>query len=136
MNSPRVFYPEPSEANDSWFDFNKIAIKVARLTPRIIVAGAVGYYVLGYAYMNGYMADIDKFAMLVMSKYLSMGYMAIGALMPTVQWYAAWGVRVSCGLAAGLAYDVMERVVISSGSFFAPDELSNVMPSIPLANLV
>lgn len=106
---------------EQWFNCQDIATKLARWTPRILIAGAAGYYVLGYAYSEGWMAAIDQIAMKIM-RYYEMGYIAIGALMPNVQWYAAWGVRITAAFVAGLAYDLMERVFIASIPFFAPEE--------------
>lgn len=113
--------------------FVRTGVAVARLTPRIAVAGLAGFYILGYAYANGWMAAIDQLAMKVMRHY-NMGYVAIGALMPTVQWYAAWGVRVSAALAAGLAYDLLERVVILAASYFTSSHKSErAVPVLPPA---
>lgn len=101
--------------------FVKLSIQLGRLTPRIAVAALAGFYVLGYAYANGWMMAIDQIAINIMRNHLEMGYIAIGAIMPTVQWYMAWGVRAVAALAAGLYYDLMERVLIISVSFFTPD---------------
>ena len=105
---------------DSCLPFKNLAWKAARLTPRLVIGGLVVYYILGYAYMNGWMTAIDQIAMQVMRHY-DMGYIVIGALMPQVQWYAAKGVQVAGGFAAALAYDLSERVVLCSIPFFTPE---------------
>ena len=76
-------------------------------TPRAIAVAVGGYYGLGIAYELGLMALIDKIAIQIIGHFL--GYAGIGALMPTVQWYSAWGVRIGIGLGAGLLYDLAER---------------------------
>ncbi len=77
-------------------------------TPRAIVMLTAGYYGLGIAYELGLMAAIDQVAMQIL-KHL-FGYVGIGAMMPTVQWYSAWGVRIALAIAAGLLYDLAERL--------------------------
>lgn len=125
---------ETNPPKDQWFDFDfkEFAFKAARFTPRLLIAGVTAYYILGYAYTEGWMAAIDKIAMKIMQHY-KMGYSAIGALMPTIQWYAAWGVRITAGALAGLAYDLMERIIICSVPFFAPDE-SAASKTLPVIN--
>ncbi len=76
-------------------------------TPRAISVAIGGYYGLGIAYDFGLMALIDKIAIQVI-KHFS-GYAGIGALMPSVQWHAAWAVRVVIGISAGALYDIIER---------------------------
>lgn len=110
------------------FSFKSLACKTARLTPRLVIGGLAGYYILGYAYMNGWMAAIDQFVMQLMRDH-GMGYIAIGALMPQVQWWASRGVQVSGAFIAALAYDLAERVMIYSISFFNPEPLqANILP--------
>lgn len=58
-------------------------------TPRVIVAAIAGYYSLGIAYEMGIMAAIDQVAISVLKD--SVGYAGLGAVMPTFQWYSAWG---------------------------------------------
>lgn len=100
--------------------FVKAGVRLGRITPRIAVAALTGFYILGYAYANGWMMAIDQIAIKVMRHY-DMGYIAIGAIMPTIQWYAAWSVRLVAGLIAGLTYDFLERILMISFSFFTPD---------------
>jgi hypothetical protein len=89
------------------------AISIAfRWTPRTIVAGLGGYYSLGIAYEHGIMAFIDRLAIAVLRK--NMGYVAIGAFMPTLQWYSAWAVRLTAAIMTGLLYDLTERVAIAA----------------------
>lgn len=87
---------------------------ILKWTPRAIVAGFTGYYSLGIAYDIGLMAAIDRIAIRIL-RYL-LGYVGIGALMPTIQWYAAWGVRMVTALGAGLTYDFIERILRSAFS--------------------
>lgn len=77
--------------------------------PRVLIVGFAGYYSLGVAYHWGVMAAIDRIAMDILVH--QVGYAGIGAIMPTFQWYAAWGVRITVGLAAGVVYDVFARVI-------------------------
>lgn len=53
------------------------------------------------------MAAIDKIAIGILKK--SVGYVGIGALMPTVQWYSSIGVRITMAAAGSLAYDLCLR---------------------------
>jgi hypothetical protein len=90
-------------------DFSKWFQFALKWTPRTIVAGLAGYYCLGVAYEMGIMANIDRIAMRVLRP--SMGYMGMAVFMPTFQWYSAWGVRITAALAAGLLYDLTERLL-------------------------
>lgn len=81
-----------------------------RWAPRAIVAGFVGYYSLGFAYERGVMAAIDRVAIPILLQ--TLGYAGIGAFMPTFQWYSALTVRLIAALAAGILYDLAERVVL------------------------
>lgn len=92
----------PSDLGDVF----KFALK---WTPRAIVAGAAGYYCLGIAYDMGVMAAIDRTAIRILRP--SLGYIGMAAFMPTFQWYAAWGLRTVAAIAAGLLYDLAERVL-------------------------
>ncbi len=78
--------------------------------PRVLVAAIAGYYSSGIAYEWGIMASIDKIAIPILKN--SVGYAGIGAVMPTFQWYSAWGVRTVSAAAAGLLYDLGERLVL------------------------
>jgi hypothetical protein len=84
---------------------------LVKWTPRAVAVAIGGYYGLGIGYDLGLLAIIDKIAIQVL-KHL-VGYAGVGAYMPTVQVYAAWGIRVTVGLGAGLIYDVCERGAIS-----------------------
>lgn len=79
---------------------------IVRWTPRAIAVVIGGYYGLGIAYDSGLMALIDKVAIQAIKHFA--GYTGVGALMPTVQWYAAWGARVIVGFSVGLIYDRLE----------------------------
>jgi hypothetical protein len=106
MDSPRALPPH------ALFDY---AVTFAlRWTPRAIVAGLGGYYSLGIAYDRGIMAAIDRIAIPVLRK--TMGHVGMGAVMPTFQWYSAWGVRFISALGAGLLYDLAERVALGAVS--------------------
>lgn len=83
--------------------------RAIKWTPRVIVIGLGAYYGLGIAYEIGLMASVDKLAIAILKQ--SVGYAGIGFFMPTIQWYAAVGVRVIIGGLGGLAYDLCERVV-------------------------
>lgn len=80
---------------------------VIKWTPRVIAVAIGGYYGLGIAYELGLMALIDRVAIQIIKHFL--GYAGVGALMPTVQWYAAWGTRITMGFAVGLIYDLVEK---------------------------
>ena len=76
-------------------------------TPRAIAVFVGGYYGLGIAYEWGLMAKIDRIAIRIIKHFF--GYAGIGALMPTAQWYCAWGVRIGIGLCTGIGYDLIEK---------------------------
>lgn len=85
---------------------------LVKWTPRAVAVAVGGYYGLGIiGYDLGLLAIIDKIAIQIL-KHL-VGYAGVGAYMPTVQWYAAWGIRVTIGLGAGFIYDVCEKAVLS-----------------------
>ena len=97
-----------------------------RWTPRAIVAGIAGYYSLGIAYDKGVMSQLDRIAIKVFKH--TVGYSGLGAFMPTFQWYAAWGVRITAAIVAGILYDLIERIV-----FFVYLKLYKIPPDqIPL----
>ena len=77
-------------------------------TPRALAIGFGAYYGLGVAYDLGLMAGIDRIAMDILKQ--SVGYVGIGALMPTIQWYTAVGVRIVMAAMAGMLYDLSERI--------------------------
>ena len=79
-------------------------------TPRAAAALIGGYYGLGIAYDLGLMALIDKVAIQILKHWV--GYAGVGALMPTVQWYSAWSVRIVLGVGAELIYDLFEKATI------------------------
>jgi hypothetical protein len=78
--------------------------------PYTIAACIGGYYGLGVAYEYGVMAAIDKVAMSILKD--QVGYVGMGALMPTVQWYSALAVRTVCAITAGLIYDMIAKIVL------------------------
>lgn len=82
---------------------------ILKWTPRTIIGGFAGYYSLGMAYDYGIMSAIDRLAIRILRH--SVGYAGIGALMPTIQWYAAWGVRMTAALVATIIYDLIERII-------------------------
>lgn len=63
------------------------------------------------AYELGIMAEIDKIAIRILRP--SLGYMGIAAIMPTFQWYSAYGVRIAAGITATLLYSLVERIMIA-----------------------
>jgi hypothetical protein len=83
---------------------------LATWTPRTAVAIVGGYYGLGFAYEMGWMAAIDQLAIPILKSMA--GYFGVGLIMPTFQWYAAWAVRITLGLCAGLVYDLTERLLV------------------------
>lgn len=87
-------------------------------TPRAVAILVGGYYGLGIAYDLGLMAQIDQIAIQII-KHL-FGYAGIGSMMPSVQWYSAWAVRIASGLVTGLVYDAAERCAQYCYSYFAP----------------
>lgn len=101
MNQFEHYAPPPPDLT-TWFQFT------LKWTPRAIAAGLAGYYCLGIAYETGLMAAIDRIAMRILRP--SLGYMGMAAFMPTFQWYSAWAVRVVAAIAAGLLYDLIERI--------------------------
>lgn len=89
---------------------NPIGDFLVKWTPRAIAVAIGGYYGLGIAYELGLMAAIDQIAIQVIKNL--MGYAGVGAMMPTVQWYSAWAVRIVMGIAAGILYDLAEKATI------------------------
>ena len=81
-------------------------------TPRLVVGASVGYYSLGVAYDLGVMAAVDKVAIYILKN--TTGYLGVGAMMPTIQWYSAWAVRSVAALAGSLLYDLGEKIVLYS----------------------
>jgi hypothetical protein len=92
-----------------------VASFVLKWGPRTIVVCFVGYYSLGLAYYWGVMALIDKVAISLLLP--SVGYAGLGAIMPIVQWYAAWGVRIIAGIGAGFIYEAIVIVLKRSFNF-------------------
>jgi hypothetical protein len=84
-------------------------------TPRALAVAIGGYYGLGIAYELGLMAVIDKIAIAIFKH--SVGYVGIGAAMPTFQWYSAWAIRISIGLGVGGLYDLTERAAKNALSY-------------------
>lgn len=81
-----------------------------KATPRLAVAGFAGYYSLGILYSIGFMERMDRIALAIIKHFV--GYAGIGGVMPTYQWYAAYGVRIVSALAAALIYDLIERIAL------------------------
>jgi hypothetical protein len=98
-------------------------------TPRVIVAGFAGYYSLGYAYEMGFMHQIDLLAIAVIKRQAG-GRVAIGALMPIFQPYAAWGVRLVAAGVASLTYSLVEYTVLRIYLAIYPKS-GDVLPSPP-----
>ena len=92
--------------------FKKALLFTLKWPPRVCIAAVGGYYSLGVAYEYGIMAAIDKLAIRFLKHWV--GSTGIGALMPTAQWYAAWGVRGIAALGAGKLYDLAERIVLAA----------------------
>lgn len=83
---------------------------------RTLVAGAAGYYVLGFAYQTGLMAKVDR---LVLDAFFpSVGYFGVGLVMPEVQRRSSLIVRVSAACLAGVLYDILERIFFAVFRFF------------------
>lgn len=106
------------EPTSSFPSPQKIKQFILKWTPRAIAAGIGGYYALGIAYHFGLMAAIDKIAIAIIREFA--GYAGVGALMPTFQWYAAWGVRILAASGAGFLYDRIERVALCCYNKFFP----------------
>jgi hypothetical protein len=85
-----------------------IRTSLTKWAPRVLAVLVGGYYGLGLAYSFGLMAAIDKIAIATLKHYV--GYVGLGAAMPTFQWYAAWAVRFTFGAFLGLLYDLIERI--------------------------
>lgn len=98
-------------------------------TPRMIVVGLAGYYSLGFAYDQGIMAAIDRQAIRILRH--SMGYVGVGAFMPTFQWYSAWGVRITAAMGAALIYDLVEKITRSIFALF-PAHFAEEAPLTPV----
>lgn len=85
----------------------KVTTCVVKWAPRAIAVAIGGYYGLGIAYDMGLMALIDQVAIQAIKHVL--GYAGIGAMMPTVQWYSAWGGHIAFGIVTGVMYDLTEK---------------------------
>jgi len=115
--------------NNTYFPSpEKVKQFIFKWTPRAIAAAVGGYYALGVAYHLGLMALIDRVAIAALRQVV--GYAGIGAIMPTFQWYAAWGVRIAAAAGAGLIYDVVEKAVSRCyrGLFPHPAPVSVLIP--------
>lgn len=97
------------ECNSYFQQFTNFTLKY---TPRAVVALYCGYYCLGVAYSSGLMAAIDKVAIKILVK--QVGYVGLGAVMPTFQWYSAWAVRLAAALIGTLIYDLIEKIAKAS----------------------
>lgn len=110
-------------------NFDNCAYFTLKWTPRLLVAGLAGFYSLGVAYDLGLMAAIDQLAIRILKH--QVGYVGLGAAMPTVQWYAAWGVRMTAAIGAGLLYDFIERIVKTILAYFRPPEPNQSLQIAP-----
>ena len=97
-----------------------------KLAPRIIIGGLAAYYSLGLAYNMGLMAVIDKFAIKILLP--NVGYIGLGAVMPTVQWYTAWTARLIVGTVAAFLYDLCEKIATLVYRYFVPEVPQIVVP--------
>lgn len=88
--------------------FSDPILFIFKWPPRLIVMSAAGFYSLGYAYEIGLMARIDREAIKILIP--RVGYIGLGASMPVVQKYSAWTVRALSAVAAGIVYDITERI--------------------------
>lgn len=82
---------------------------ILKWTPRLVVAGFAGYYSLGLAYEYGIMAAVDRLAISLFKHFV--GTAGIGAAMPSFQWYASWGVRITAIAGAEILYDLGEKAI-------------------------
>ncbi len=115
--------------NCSFPSFNIFSNFAFRWTPRIVVSTVAGYYSLGVAYERGVMALIDRVAIQILLP--RVGYLGLGAVMPTVQWYAAWAVRIAVTIAVALLYDLCERMLIAAyRRFCAPSPKNQVIEEL------
>ncbi len=111
-----------------FFSFGGLCRQALHWTPRTCVAGAAGFYSLGLAYEKGVMAAIDRIAIQLLRHHV--GYIGLGAIMPTFQWYSAWGVRLTAALMAGITYDIAERTILLSIHYFNPNP-QDTLPPLP-----
>jgi hypothetical protein len=93
---------------------------LTKWTPRAAAVAIGGYYGLGIAYDLGLLALIDQIAIQVLKT--SFGYVGIGAIMPSFQWYAGWAVRIGIGLGVGLLYDLAEKCILASWAHFSENQ--------------
>ena len=100
---------------ESKYSFPQAKQFIFRWTPRAFVACIGGYYSLGVAYEYGIMASIDKIAIPIIKNHV--GYIGLGAAMPTFQWYSAWAVRVSAAVTSSFLYDLTLRILNYLKSF-------------------
>jgi len=122
-----IFETLQSYDPQNWIQFT------CKLTMRAIVGGLAGFYSLGFCYEQGIMAKIDDIAISLMLP--SVGYAGLGAFMPTFQWYAAWGVRITAAFLATIVYDIAERVFIAAFQYLfgfnpidPPSEVESAKP--------
>lgn len=122
--------PTPPSPPATPSTYSKFLEFMATWTPRTFVGALAGYYSLGIAYEKGVMAAIDRVAIRVLKN--SVGYAGIGKFMPSVQWYAAWGVRITATLGATILYDLTERIVYAVARFIFSKKQSNLPLKSPL----
>ena len=100
--------PVDSRQQRTEWSYKDAAEFLLKWTPRALVVACGAYYGLGVAYEIGLMAAIDRVAIQILKQWV--GYIGIGALMPTVQWYSALAVRCCMSATAALLYNVLERI--------------------------
>ena len=100
----------------SFLGQDNLVTRACKTCPQIIFATLAGYYSLGLAYSTGLMSKIDKIAIHIMRSN-NMGYIAIGAAMPTVQWYAALLVRLAAAASAALIYVAALKTITVASLF-------------------
>lgn len=95
---------------------NFVCVWVVYSTPRVITYHISGAYSLGYAYRHKIMFSIHSYVI----EYIVFprgGYLAVGAAMPYICWYADKGVWFIGGIAGCLLYSIIEKIVILAAKF-------------------
>lgn len=119
----------------SFFNFSNLANKAVKWGPQIIICGLAGYYSLGWAYKVGLMAAIDRIVIPILIDYFNVGYIALGALMPTIQWYSAWTVRITAALIADAIYELILLIFQKCLNCLFPGKPAIPNGGIPLTGL-
>lgn len=84
--------PTSITENTDFLSFKQLTKFAVIYGPRLIILGLVGYASLGFCYHIGLIGYITELAIPIIKN--QVGYIGLGAVMPTFQWYLAWGVRV------------------------------------------